>query len=186
MTYSDYVEENRLALESVDLTALTRMERGLVDARKRDSQVFFFGNGGSAASASHAVGDIVKTAKGERDSGGVRAISVSEMQALFTAYSNDTSFEAAGSGVLHDMGRPGDILVLISVSGRSPNLLAAARTASELGIEVWSLVGAGGDELAKLSDVAIKISSNDYQVVENAHMSLIHYLTKILQRAPIT
>lgn len=186
MNYSEYVEENRLALESVDRAALQQMEIGLLEARMRDSQVFFFGNGGSAASASHAVGDIVKTAKGDRDSGGVRAVSISEMQALFTAYSNDTSFEEAGSGVLHDLGRPGDILVLISVSGRSPNLLAAAKTASAMGVEVWSLVGSNGDALVELSSVAIKISSQDYQVVENAHMSLIHYLTKVLQRAPVS
>jgi phosphoheptose isomerase len=55
-----------------------------------------------------------------------------------------------------------------------------------MGMEVWSLVGSNGDALVELSSVAIKISSQDYQVVENAHMSLIHYLTKVLQRAPVS
>lgn len=186
MNYEQYVEENRLAMQSVDMASLKRVEEGLLRARETDSQVFFFGNGGSAASASHAVGDIVKTAKGNRDKGGVRAVSISEMQALFTAYSNDTSFEDAGSGVIGDLARPGDILVLISVSGKSPNLLAAARSAAQYGMEVWSFVGMHGDALAELSDITIRIASNDYQVVENAHMALIHYLTKILQREPIS
>lgn len=181
MNYDQYVVENSQALSSVNRAVLADFETALLDARHRNAQIFFFGNGGSAASASHAVGDIVKTAKGARDWGGIRATSLSEMQALFTAYSNDTSFEEAGSGMLTDLAQPKDLLVLISVSGKSPNLVHAARKANEMAMTVLSLVGKNGLELARWSDHTLFIDSEDYQVVENAHMSLIHYFTKVLQ-----
>ena len=181
MNFEAYSKANDEALRGINGSDLSAAAEIFLEARNRGAQVVFFGNGGSAASATHAVGDFTKTAKGERQFGGIRSLSLSDYLSLFTAYSNDYSFEDAGALMLEDLATKGDVLVLISVSGSSPNLLRAARAAKNLGITVISLVGQNGSSLGAISDVVLFVPSPDYQIVENAHMSLIHYFTKVLQ-----
>lgn len=181
MNFDEYAKANDRALQGVSKSDLSHVEEIFLEARSRGALVVFFGNGGSAASATHAVGDFTKTAKAGRKSGGVRSMSFSDSLSLFTAYSNDFSFEDAGAHMLEDFAAEGDVLVLISVSGSSPNLVNAARAARNLGVTVISLVGQNGSRLGDVSDAALFVPSSDYQIVENAHMSLIHYFTKVLQ-----
>lgn len=183
MNFEAYSEANDQALRGISELDISAAAEIFLMARSRGALVVFFGNGGSAASATHAVGDFTKTAKGKRQFGGVRSLSLSDYLSLFTAYSNDDSFEDAGAHMLGDLAAKGDVLVLISVSGSSPNLLSAARAAKKMGMTVISLVGQNGSNLGAVSDVALFVPSADYQIVENAHMSLIHYFTKVLQES---
>ena len=181
MNFEEYSMANDQALRGISRSDLSVIEGIFLEARSRGALVVFFGNGGSAASATHAVGDFTKTAKAGRNSGGIRSMSFSDSLSLFTAYSNDFSFEDAGAHMLEDFAGEGDVLVLISVSGSSPNLINAARAARDLGVTVITLVGQNGSSLVDVSDAALLVPSSDYQIVENAHMSLIHYFTKVLQ-----
>jgi D-sedoheptulose 7-phosphate isomerase len=110
------------------------------------------------------------------------ALAPSEMTALQTAYSNDESFSSGFASTLADFGATKDVVWLISVSGKSPNLIAAFNQAKDSGMKVLSTVGKSGFKLAAESDVGIVVESDDYQVVENVQLVLMHWLTKLLAR----
>lgn len=179
MQFEDYVEQQDKALRAVSSDVLKNFVEGLKTVRGLGGTMWVAGNGGSSASASHAVADFVKTstAHGARP---FRTISVSELLSLTTAFSNDVSFEESLSSTISSMAEPGDAILLISVSGKSPNLISCAKVAKDKGLTLFSLVGAQGTKLAAESDHSIVIDSEDYQTVENAHMTLIHWFVKEL------
>ncbi len=102
------------------------------------------------------------------------------MTALQTALGNDISFEDGFAYALRRFASKGDALMIISVSGTSPNLLRVTEVAREIDIPVFSIVGAKGSQQSRLSAHAIIIPSEDYQIVENAQMVLVHWITKVL------
>ena len=126
--------------------------------------------------------DLSKTAKALAPSRApsLRLFALHESASLATAYANDDGFDVALANQLEGVGRSGDALLLVSVSGNSPNLVAAADRAHSLGMKVFSLVGGKPCKLSNISDLCIPIMSTDYQIVENCHMALIHWVTKIL------
>ena len=153
---------------------------GLIQrARNNNSKIWVLGNGGSASTASHAVADFAKTSK-QFGSPALLAFAPSDMVALQTAYANDDSFLAAMANTLDDYGSEGDVVWIISVSGTSPNLLQAESVAKKKGMSVCATVGLKGGELAKRSDASIIVNSEDYQVVENVQLTILHYLVKEL------
>jgi D-sedoheptulose 7-phosphate isomerase len=179
ITFAEYVELNQKALGEIPRSAIDRFTEGLSAVRLRDGTLWVAGNGGSAASASHAVADFGKTVTGNGSSA-LRTIALSEMVAMQTAFSNDDSFESAFALSLRNYAKKGDAVMILSVSGLSPNLLAASRVAMDMGLTLFSIVGLRGKDLAAISDFALTVDSNDYQVVENAQMSLIHWFVKVL------
>lgn len=179
MQFGEYVNSHFIALESVDELGLSRFIDVFGELRKSRATLWIAGNGGSSATASHAVADLTKTItqKGGR---GIKCVSLSEMVSLQTAFANDNSFVEAMHDSLQIMGSRQDALLIFSVSGRSPNLTRAATAAKEIGMTVMSVVGALGDPLVELSDFSLKLRSEDYQVVENVHMMLLHWWVKTL------
>jgi D-sedoheptulose 7-phosphate isomerase len=179
MNWEDYKDAHLETLNNCDSGEMAKVIKILEDVRASRSTIWVGGNGGSAASASHAVADFTKTStSGGKDP--IRSIALSEMVSLNTAFSNDVSFEAAFAESLRLLAKPGDVFLLISVSGTSPNLLRAVEVAQKLGLKVVSLVGARGQLVARASDASIVISSEDYQVVENMHMIMIHWFVKAM------
>lgn len=176
-----YIQKNTEAMGSVDEQLLSDFFHVLAETRERGGKVWVLGNGGSASTASHTVGDFCKTSK---SSGAqpLMALAPSEMTALQTAYSNDESFSSGFASTLADFGDTKDVVWLISVSGKSPNLIAAFNQAKDSGMKVLSTVGKPGFKLAAESDVGIVVESDDYQVVENVQLVLMHWLTKLLAR----
>ena len=179
MIFSDYLAKQNDAMQGISPEKVDSFLTGLQGLRDENRFLWVAANGGSASTASHFVGDLVKTVKGH-GSKSLKTIALSEMAALQTAYANDESFESAMGSSLLDLANPGDGLMIISVSGLSPNLLAAASAARERGVRVFSLVGQRGQDLADTSDYSILVDSNDYQIVENAHVILMHWFAKAL------
>jgi D-sedoheptulose 7-phosphate isomerase len=179
MNFESYVLDHSSALEKVAQDTLGRFSLSLGGVRETGETLWVAGNGGSSATASHAVADFTKTVaqNGRR---GIKAVALSEMVSLQTAFANDVSFIDAMSETLRLVGREGDALLLFSVSGQSPNLLKAAETATGIGMEVLSIVGRNGSPLAERSTHSILLDSDDYQVVENLHVTLMHWLVKEL------
>ena len=179
MNFSGYLDENFDALRGIPEQLVDAFIQVLLQVRDSGGTVWCLGNGGSASLASHAVGDFAKTSKqlGARP---LFAIAPSEMTALQSAYANDVSFKEAFSSTLADFAGDRDAVWIISVSGTSPNLLLAAEAARVKGARVLSTVGKRGRALCDESDVGIEIPSDDYQVVENAHVVLMHWFTKQL------
>jgi len=135
----------------------------LLDIRARGARVFLAGNGASASIASHAAVDLVKTAA-------IQAHDFNEAN-LITALANDHGYEHWIARALELRASPGDAAVLVSSSGRSPNILAAARRARELGLRVVAFSGFSPDNpLRTLADIEFHVDSNEYNIVECTHM----------------
>lgn len=174
-----YVADLTRAWSSVDLARVCAIVEVLWNVYQEDRQIFFLGNGGSAASASHIATDLTKGALGHRGdlpARPVRALSLTDNLPLLSAWANDAGFESVFVGPLRTYLRKGDVVVGISVSGNSENVLRAARFARDLGAIVIGLTGAGGGKLAGLSDLGIVVDSAHYGVVEDVHMHLGHLI----------
>lgn len=137
------------------------------------------GNGGSASTSSHAVVDFNKTV-GVHGLPVLRTIAISEMVSLTTAISNDIDFGSSFSHPLKSFLQDGDSILVLSVSGTSPNLVNAMRLAREQKCNVFAIFGEQGVVNASLCDSLVIIPTPDYQVVENVTLFIIHWLTKYL------
>lgn len=141
----------------------------LGQVQQRHGSVLIVGNGGSAAVAAHIQNDLV-------NKGGLRAQVLHE-PSLMTCMSNDFGYEAAFARLVGCYARPGDLLIAISSSGQSPNILGAVAAARAAGASVVTLSGFGaGNPLRRLGDVNFWCPSDDYGEVEVAHLFLLHYL----------
>jgi len=174
-----YVRDLTTALNSLDLGAITKVIETIWDAYQNDRQIFVFGNGGSAASASHIVTDLTKGALGHRGDAParpVRAISLTDNLPLLSAWANDVGYDSVFLGQLRPYLRQGDVVMGISASGNSENVLRAIRYAREVGTTTIGLTGFGGGALAPLVDLSLVVDSNHYGVVEDVHMQTGHII----------
>ena len=181
----DYIGSFTSALDSLDMETMTRIVETLWQAYQNDRQIFFFGNGGSAASASHIVTDLTKGALGHRGDAParpVRAFSLTDNVALITAWANDVGFDSIFVGQLRPYLREGDVLFGISASGNSENTVRAIRYGREAGAMTIALTGFDGGKLAKLADLSIIISSNHYGIIEDLHMQIGHVICYLFRQ----
>ena len=181
---NDFLAEACAVLERVDLSDVEAAVSLLVGAHRRQGTVFAVGNGGSAATASHLASDLVRSTQ---QSGGpaLRAFSLSDNVPQLTAWANDACFQESFAAQLRAYARPGDVLVAISASGNSPNILAAVKQARNMDLAVIALTGFGGGRLRGLADAALVIDSYEYGQVEGAHLVLVHLLSKMVVRAAV-
>lgn len=165
-------------------TEATQLLAAQIDKiRSRKGQVFLCGNGGSAANANHWANDLIYgAAKGGR--GGVRAHSLSANTSVLMCLANDTGYENIFSGQLEVLASPGDILVVLSGSGNSPNILRALEAANKLGMETWAIIGFDGGKALELAQHTIHFPVHDMQIAEDLQMAVCHILTKKLVCLP--
>jgi len=175
-----YIAELTKILGQVDPDGIEAFADLLFDAWKENGQAFFFGNGGSASTASHHVLDIVKTAsvEGQRY---LRAFGMNDNIGILTAVGNDLDYSESFSFPLSAYSEAGDVAVAISCSGNSPNILRACQLARERGLSVVALTGFAGGKVAALANVHINIPSDNYGIVEDLHLSIGHMTAQILQ-----
>jgi D-sedoheptulose 7-phosphate isomerase len=138
------------------------------------------GNGGSAAEAQHLAAELVGRLRSERVP--LSAIALTADSSAVTAISNDYGFDEVFARQVRAHGRPDDILIVMSTSGRSPNLLAAVRAAAEIGMRTWALVGPGTTPVSEECDEALHCPSDDSQVVQELHLISVHVLCEYVDR----
>ena len=180
---TQYIEAQHAALNSISQTALEKLTLSLQAIWKEDRQVFAIGNGGSASNASHFATDLGKGASdklGKR----FRVSSLADNVAWITALGNDYSYEEIYSRQLENYARPGDLLIAISVSGNSPNLVKAVEWANQNGLETASLVGAKRGRLAEISKQVIVTEDTHYGRVEDVQMHILHMLCYAFMELP--
>jgi len=165
----------------LDLAALARVAALLEKVQARGRFVWVCGNGGSAASAAHVGCDFGKTAA-RAGAKPLKCVSLAENTSFLTAAANDASFESVFSRQLETVAGAGDAVLLLSGSGNSPNLLAAARLARARGASVVGLLGFDGGRLRGLCDEHLLVPSDQYGVVEDLHMAIAHILTFYLKQ----
>jgi D-sedoheptulose 7-phosphate isomerase len=153
----------------------------LLACYRRDGTVFIMGNGGSAATSSHFACDLTKGTRTEY-APPFRVMPLTDNVPLMTAWANDTAYDRIFAEQLRALVRPGDVVVLISASGNSPNMLAAARVAGTAGATTVSFTGRGGGKLRALSDLAVCVPSDQIELVEDAHIAIGHSLCVALRR----
>jgi len=139
------------------------------------------GNGGSAAEAQHLTGELVGRFRHERPS--LPAIALGADSAATTAIVNDYGSEEMFARQVRGFGRPGDVLVALSTSGCSPNILAAAKAGMENGLTVWALTGPAPNSLASMADSAIAVEAATTATVQELHLSIVHALCLALDSA---
>lgn len=168
-------------LRRVNVESLFRAHARLCAVRDAGHTVYVAGNGGSAATASHWANDLGKAASrsGRRP---IRVLSLTDNTSWFTALANDEGYEAVFARQLENFSQRGDLLIVISASGNSPNLVRAVETARSRGVAILALLGFDGGALAKLADdsVLVGTEAGAYELVEDAHMVLCHALTRSL------
>jgi D-sedoheptulose 7-phosphate isomerase len=171
---------------SDSLSVLTEMGKSLDPARvelavaailkslEADKAFLICGNGGSAADASHIAGELVGRFLKERRA--LKAIALSADSAILTAWGNDYSYEDVFARQVLAYGEPGGVLLAISTSGRSKNVVAAVTAAKSKGMIVIGLTGKGGGHLAPMVDILLDVPSSETPLIQQAHMCLYHYL----------
>ena len=180
-----YVAELARAFGTVDLEQIARAARILNDAHDRDSAIFACGNGGSASIANHLQCDHVK---GVRNGTGLtaRVQSLSTNVELFSAIANDLGYEYVFEYQLQSQARPGDVLIAVSSSGRSPNIVRALDWAGDNGLHTIALTGFEGGPSRRRAHVAVHVDSGNYGVIEDAHQACMHLLAQYVRQSRMT
>jgi D-sedoheptulose 7-phosphate isomerase len=163
------------------LDAAARAAEIIVDALRTGRKLLLAGNGGSAADAQHLAAELVVRFKKARDA--LPAIALTTDSSILTAVGNDLGFEQLFARQVLALGQPGDVLLAISTSGRSPNILAACRTARERGLSVIGFTGADGEPMRPCCDVVVQVPSNDTPFIQQVHITLGHTLCAIAEDA---
>ncbi|WP_313815332.1 glycosyltransferase [Citricoccus sp.] len=175
--HRDELDRALTALEA-QAEVLDRWGRRLSELLAGGGRVLAAGNGGSAAEAQHFTAELVGRFQGERRP--LAAVCLSAETSSLTAIVNDYGAEEVFARQVQAHGRPGDVLMLLSTSGSSPNVLAAARRARHSGVLVWALTGPGPNPLADLADEAICVPGPSTSVVQEAHLVLLHALCAVM------
>lgn len=170
-----YVSCQKAALDSIPLDQVARLIELFKKAWEENRQIFVFGNGGSAANASHFVTDLGKGAS-DVVKRPFRCLSLNDNTAWMTALGNDYSYKDVFLRQLMNFAQPGDLVLTMSVSGNSPNLITAIEWAKEHGHHTIALVGGKRGRLAEIANSVIIINSTHYGRVEDAHMGICHMI----------
>lgn len=176
----DYLTRLEAAFQSLELDAIESVVNVLAAARREGKQVFTCGNGASAALASHFAADLAKMAS--PGSHRFKAIALTDNMSLITAWANDSGYREIFSEQLTNLLRAGDVLVAISCSGNSENVIAALELARARGGETIGLLGFDGGRAKSLVNHAIWCTDSHYGIVEDVHYVTCHMLVNFLSR----
>jgi D-sedoheptulose 7-phosphate isomerase len=172
---ADYVEAQKAALNSIAVAQVDALIQRLQQALREDRQIFVCGNGGSAANASHFATDLGKGAS-DRIGRRFRVLSLNDNVSWLTALGNDYAYEDIYLRQLMNYAKAGDLLLTLSVSGNSPNLVKALMWARENGVHTVAMVGAKRGRTAEIADQVLVIDDTHYGRVEDAQMGICHAL----------
>ena len=154
----------------------------IADALAQGGKVMLCGNGGSAGDAQHIAAEFVATLDHRRPRGGLAALALTTDTSFITAYANDFGFEGIFRRQVEALGHEGDVLIGISTSGNSANVVAALESARASGIKTIGFTGEGGGKLAPLCDMLFAVPSDKVMHIQEAHIALGHVLTMAVEQ----
>lgn len=171
-----YAEDIKTAIDGLDKIAIDNAINKIFQAYKDNKQIFIMGNGGSASTSSHFACDLGKgtVIEGKQR---FRVISLNDNMALITAFSNDFGYEFVFEEQLKNLVNKGDIVIAISASGNSPNIIKGINYAKEKGAYIIGFSGFKGGQLKEISNLCIHVENNSYGQVEDIHMFLCHMIS---------
>lgn len=180
-----YMDEMAHAWKTIDLKQFERAAAVLTDGYLRGATVFSCGNGGSASIANHLVCDHTKGVRTKTDLL-PKVGSLSANIELLTAIANDVSYEDVFAFQLQSQASPGDVLVAISSSGRSPNIVRALTWARDNGLHTIAITGFEGGAARILADVSVHFDCTNYGIVEDLHQAVMHALAQYIRQSRMT
>lgn len=180
-----YAERTTRAAGSVEAAAFARAATIMLEAYTRDAAIFACGNGGSASIANHLQCDHVKGIRTATDLA-PRVMSLSGNIELLTAIANDLAYEDVFTFQLQSQSRPGDVLIAVSSSGRSANIVRALTWARDHGLRTIALTGFGGGDARRVAEVAIHVNGSNYGIVEDLHQAIMHALAQYIRQSRMT
>ncbi len=175
-----YISRFGSVLKDADWSGVERLADALYGVWERGATVFLCGNGGSAANAAHLAVDLlygVAPSPGK----GLRAHALVGNVSVLTCLGNDTGYEKIFSNQLRVQGKRGDLLVVMSGSGNSPNVVEALKVAQELGLETAGILGFSGGVCKGMVDIALHFAVDDMQISEDLQIVVGHMVTRILK-----
>jgi D-sedoheptulose 7-phosphate isomerase len=186
VTAAHYIGMLQGLLQQLDVSAVIRIAARLQQVRDARGTIYVAGNGGSAATSSHWANDLGKATR-RPDANPVRVVSLGDHLSWVSALANDEGYHRIFAGQLENLMRPEDVLVVISASGNSPNLVEAVRTARSIGATALGFLGFDGGALKPLLDDYIWVATprGAYGPVEDVHHAVCHMLAACLASGPV-
>jgi histidinol-phosphate phosphatase family protein len=169
----DYFEQLAECVRGIDRAAVGRLVEAVRRARDDGGMIYTLGNGGSAATASHLALDLAKNTR-RADRAHLRCVCLADNAGLLTAWANDSAYEEVFAAQLDAVARPGDLVVAVSGSGNSRNVLRAIEVARTHGAATFGIAGFDGGRLAAAAEECVVVRSTNMQLVEDAHMAIVH------------
>jgi len=184
--FERYIDSAWGAMKTLDLGQVEGLAVALREAWAEGRQVFICGNGGSAANAIHIANDLFYGIAKDFGRGGIRAQALSANQAVMTCLANDVSYDAVFSKQMEVLARKGDLLIALSGSGNSRNILAAIQAARRLGMASYAILGYSGGQCLTLADHVIHLRLDDMQISEDSQLIIGHMVMQWLKANPPT
>ena len=181
MFFSDYSKRLADTLDEINWTSVLRLSKELLATKIRGSRVFLCGNGGSAANANHIANDLVYAVT-EHTGSGFDAVSLAANSAVLTCLANDVGYENIFSEQLAVSGRKNDLLLVLSGSGSSENIINALIMAKKLKMRTAAILGFDGGKCMKITDCAVHVDVNDMQISEDIQLVVGHMIMKWLKK----
>ena len=179
---TNYFLQGQLNFRNLDIEKIEKLVFAIEVLRKSENTVYIAGNGGSASTASHFATDIGIGSLNRANP--VRSISLCDNTAAITAIANDMGYSSIFAQQLKLLGKQGDLLIVISASGNSDNLIKAVEVASALGMQSHSLTGFDGGKLKQLTlgqNIHVETPKGAYGLVEDAHLAICHVITECIR-----
>lgn len=181
-TIKKYIKENIETKEKIlnnQIETIETITKEIINCIKNGNKILVCGNGGSAADAQHFVAELIGRYKLERKS--LPAIALTTDTSILTAIGNDYGYDKVFSRQVEGLGNENDILIGISTSGNSPNIIEAYKIAKTKNMKCISLLGKQGGQLKEISDLEITIQSNNTPRIQESHIFIIHTICEILE-----
>jgi len=177
--FDEYQHRLKDCMGSFDWSVVEKLAKKILLAQQENKQIFLCGNGGSAANAIHIANDFLCLGPEVK---GVKVVALPANQAIVTCLANDSGYENIFSAQIRQLASKGDLLIVLSGSGNSANILKAINTAKEMGISTCAILGFDGGKCLKLVDIPIHFSTNDMQIAEDLQLIVGHMLMQWLKR----
>jgi D-sedoheptulose 7-phosphate isomerase len=177
--FADYANRLSHVLQTSDWSSVAELAKDMKRAWDNGNQVFFCGNGGSAGNAVHLANDFIYGVA-KRTGGGIRAVALSANTAVMTCLANDVGYDHIYSEQLAVLANEGDVLITLSGSGNSPNILQVLEQARIKKVRSYAILGYSGGKALAMADVAIHFPVNDMQIAEDMQLVVGHMLMQWL------
>ena len=183
--FEESIQIKRQVIETNILIDLEKMGDEIFDAIKLGNKMMLCGNGGSAADAQHLAAEMLVRLRPNNNRAGISAIALAQDTSTITACGNDFGYDKLYERMVHSLGRGGDILIGITTSGNSENIILAMKQARKIGIKVFGFLGCDGGKALKYCDEAFVVPSNDTGRVQESHITAGHALMEYVEDALI-